>query len=318
MLPAPPSRRPRRGAGARRLLLLAAAWGILVPAAHACVNVGVYQDNPPRTLPALAKAVGPGVSTLSIYVTTGKPIDPKVLTLVKARRLRLIVSWLPDNGSDGANKPKYRLSRINAGRFDAQIRALAKQLKPLRNQVLFRPMPEPNTPWHAWSGMVNRNTPQQYVKAWKRIRTIVRKTAGKRVKLLWTPYARGVPDSDTNGFAAYFPGTAYVDQIGLSAYNFGQAQGLAWSDPAPLFEDAYQALTALAPGKPFWIAETGSTETGGDKAQWIKDLASLGSELPTLRGVVWFDVKEKTGDFRIRANRQTIAAFRSLLGGRCK
>ena len=183
-------------------------------------------------------------------------------------------------------------------------------------------MPEPNTPWYAWSGTANKNTPADYVKAWNRVRTTVLRGAGKagakRIKFLWTPYARSVPDTPANAIAAYFPGATKVDQVGVSAYNFGQTDTLAWSDPDLLFGDAYATVEGLAPKKPFWIAETGSTGKGGDKGAWITELAGLQAALPALQGVVWYDVMEPAGDFRVRSDPGSIASFRKLLAGRCK
>jgi hypothetical protein len=40
--------------------------------------------------------------------------------------------------------------------------------------------------------------------------------------------------------------------------------------------------------------------------------------MPALRGIVWYDVSEPTGDFRVRPDPKVIASFRKLLDGRCK
>ena len=74
--------------------------------------------------------------------------------------------------------------------------------------VLFRPMPEPNTPWYAWSGTTNGNTPDEYVLAWKHVRKVVRQAAGPRVSFLWSPYVRSVPETTENAIDEYFPGSA--------------------------------------------------------------------------------------------------------------
>jgi beta-mannanase len=172
-------------------------------------------------------------------------------------------------------------------------------------------MPEPNTTWYAWSGTVNRNTPAAYVAAWTRVRNVVRGAGGKRIKLLWAPYARSVPDTPENAIAAYFPGATQVDLVGTSAYNFGTVGGLGWTDPDALFEDAYRQISALAP-KPFWIAETGSSAKGGSREKWIAQLGALQTSIPALAGLVWFDVRDRNGDFRIGATRGTRRAFASF------
>jgi hypothetical protein len=298
---------------------IAAAVTALVaaaPASTACVKVGVYQDNPVRSIASLQKAVGPGTDVISTYLTAGRLIDPRLIQLANARKASLMVAWLPDSGADGAKQPKYKLALVAKGKYDASLKALAKQLKAAKREVVFRPMPEANTPWYAWSVLANGNTAAQYVTAWKHIRKVMRKAGARNVKFLWAPYARSIPDTGPNSFSQFFPGVSQVDYVGASAYNFGTKGGLAWTDAVGLFSTTYSTLTALAP-KPFWIAETGSTATGGDKAAWITQLATLRTTMPKLAGVVWHDARDGNGDFRL-AGKPVVKAFQSLLRKSCR
>jgi hypothetical protein len=296
------------------------ALGTLVVGAApaiACVNVGVYQDQPAKTLPALQKKAGKNVKTVSTYLTVGHGLDPKLVKLARTRGVKLVISWLPDKGSDSAKAPGYRLSAIAAGKFDSDLRALALQIKALPHGAIVRPMPDPNTPWYAWSGTVNGNRPGDYVAAWKHVRKVLTKTAGKKVKLLWSVYARSVPDDPKNALKVYFPGAKQVDLVGADAYNFGTAQGLTWTAPADLFLPAYGVIQKLAP-KPFWISETGSTARGGDEGAWIGALGQLGKTMPKLKGVVWYDVRDSTGDFRVPRKGAAAAAFKAFVKTACK
>lgn len=279
-----------------------------------CTELGIYRDNPVKTYPGLVKALGTGVTTVSTYVSTGRALDPKVAKLAKDRGLRIMVNWMPDSGVDGPDQPKFSLAKIAAGKFDADLRELGKEMKAAGVPVIFRPMPEPNTPWYAWSGTVNGNTPEQYAAAWKRVRTVVKKFGGKKVSILWSPYVRSVPDVDTNAIAKYFPGADQVDLVGASGYNFGTTGELTWTAPKQLFAAAYAQIQALAP-KPFWISETGSTTAGGDQAAWIASLPALKADMPMLKGIVWYDVAEPNGDFRLAG--PALPATKALVKGRC-
>lgn len=279
-----------------------------------CAELGIYRDDPVGTFPSLVKSLGPNVTTLSTYVTAGNGLDPKLAALARARGLRLLVTWMPDAGTDDPDLPKYRLANITGGSLDADLRALAREMKAAGVPILFRPMPEPNTPWYAWSGTTNGNTPAEYVLAWKHVRRIVRQEAGFRVSFLWSPYLRSVPETDENAIERYFPGAAHVDAVGVSGYNFGTTGGLTWSDPAALFLPAYATIQGLA-AKPFWITETGSTGSGGSQTAWIASLRALKASLPLLRGVVWFDVADPEGDFRLDG--PALRTTKSLLKGRC-
>jgi hypothetical protein len=283
-----------------------------------CVTVGVYQDKPASTLPALQKKAGKNVRTVSTYVTAGHPLDPKLVALASERGVRLIVSWLPDKGKDTAKAPGYRLSAIAAGKFDPDLRALARQIKSLPKGAVVRPMPDPNTPWYAWSGTVNGNRPGDYVRAWKHVRKVLKATAGRKVKLLWSVYARSVPDEKRNALAVYFPGAKQVDLVGAAAYNFGTSQGLTWTSPADLFAPAYGTIQKLTKKKPFWITETGSTARGGDAGAWIGALGQLPKTMPKLSGIVWYDVRDASGDFRVPRKGKAASAFKAFVRSACK
>jgi hypothetical protein len=155
------------------------------------------------------------------------------------------------------------------------------------------------------------------VRAWKHVRGVLKKAAGTKVKLMWSVYARSVPDNKKNALSVYFPGAKQVDLVGADAYNFGTAQGLTWTAPADLFAPAYGTLQKLAK-KPFWISETGSTARGGDEGAWIGALGQLGKTMPKLAGVVWYDVKDSTGDFRVPRKGAAAAAFKAFVRGSCK
>jgi mannan endo-1,4-beta-mannosidase len=142
------------------------------------------------------------------------------------------------------------------------------------------------------------------------VRKVVRNSGGKRIKLMWAPYVRSVPDTPENAISVYFPGAEVVDLVGASGYNFGQVGGLAWTEPEALFEDVYRQVSALTP-KPFWVAETASTSTGGSKGAWIAQLAKLRTTIPNLGGIVWYDARDPNGDFRVRS-RAARKAFKGL------
>lgn len=291
---------------------------VAVSSASACVTVGVYQDKPASSLPPLERQVGAGITAISTYLTAGQPLAQSVIATANKLHASLVVSWEPAGGSDSPDQPKYRLAEVIRGEYDSSLGALVAQLLTVKHGAILRPMPEMNTPWYPWSGTVNGNRPSQFVAAWKRVRkAVLAAKGGRRIKLLWSPYAQNIPDTQANGFAAYFPGASQVDLVGASAYNFGAQPPLTWTEPGNLFESAYAAIEALAP-KPFWLAETGSTAVGGDQAGWILALSTLQTTaMPKLAGVIWYDIDDPTGDFILRGT-PVIAAFKSLLQEACR
>ena len=72
-----------------------------------------------------------------------------MIALARARHLLLVVAWQPDDRT-------ATLDRVADGRYDASLRRLGRQLRGLEPKPILRPMPEPNTPWYAWSGEVSK------------------------------------------------------------------------------------------------------------------------------------------------------------------
>ncbi len=279
------------------------------PAARACVTVGVYADDPRTAVPALRAAVGPRVTALSVYVEGSQKVSAADLRVARLRHLRLVVTWEPSRS--------HALTLITHGRFDRSLRRLAGQLAGLSPAPVLRPMPEMNANWTAWSPIAHGVRARAYIAAWRHVRSVVRSAGARRVRLLWSPYARSVPDTDANQIGQFWPGESQVDLVGASGYNFGTTGALAWSSPDEIFAAAYATIEDLG-AKPFWIAETASTSIGGDKAAWIDQLAGATANMPALRGVLWYHVTDADGDWRATETAQTTAAFARLVSRACR
>jgi hypothetical protein len=292
----------RRVAIALVLLVLAAAD------AQACVAVGAYADDPVRTIPALRTAAGRRITLLSVYVSGTGKVPSSYLRLARRRHLRLVVTWEPS----GANV----LARVARRKFDTGLRRLAGQLATLSPAPVLRPMPEMNVNWNAWAPSAAGRPASAFIAAWRRVRSVVR-SAAPRVRLLWAPYARSVPDTDSNQIGMFWPGESKVDLVGASGYNFGTGGGLTWSTPDEIFGDAYATIEDLG-AKPFWIAETASTSIGGDKAAWIDALAAEGAAMPELRAILWYQATDENGDWRATQTPATTAAFARLVRRACR
>ena len=204
------------------------------------------------------------------------------------------------------------MKRVVRGGRDRSLARVVRQMRGLVPSPILRPMPEPNTRWYAWPGTVSGNSPDDYVAAWRRVHRVAKRASGGWVKVMWAPYHRNIPARAANAPAAYFPGDEYVDLVGASGYNFGRQRGLRWISPSGLFTSSYRTITGLS-DRPFWIAETATTARGGSKAGWMRALAALPARLPRLNGIVWYDVRDGKGDFRVRQSRATLRAFRAFL-----
>jgi beta-mannanase len=131
---------------------------------------------------------------------------------------------------------------------------------------------------------------------------------------VWCPNViRGLPTS----LDAVYPGDSYVDVVAVDGYNGGSelpSMG-GWRTPEQVFGPTLEAITRLAPSKPLWINEVGSSEHGGNKAQWINELFGYLRTTP-VAAVIWFNVAtDGRPDWRLDSSSASqVAAAHSLRG----
>ncbi|HET7636594.1 MAG TPA: glycosyl hydrolase [Candidatus Limnocylindria bacterium] len=225
---------------------------------------------------------------------------------IAKRGAQHVLTWEP-NG--------ITLRSIANGEHDAFIRSFAQSAAAWGGRIYLRPMHEMNGSWYSWGRGVNGNTPQQFVAAWRRMHDIFVAAGATNVKWVWSPNVRYGPEYP---LADLYPGNAYVDWVGLDGYNWGLDPHLgqpAWQSFEQIFGATYREITgSVAPGKPIMIAETASTENGGDKASWIlKTFLTDAPKYPAVRALIWFNQADGRSDFRINSSSSSLAAFKQVM-----
>ena len=238
----------------------------------------------------------------------GPEFNPSwVDNVVRSGRLPLLTwePWAPGP----ASQPEYALSRISDGAYDGYIRRWARAVGAYGRTIYLRPMHEMNGDWYPWGGTVDRNSPQEYVAAWRRIWRIFEQERATNVRWVWSPNHEDVPATPGNAFERYYPGDRYVDVLALDGYNWGGAfpQYGGWRTFDAIFGCAYERIARLGT-QPIWIAETASASEGGDKAAWVEDMFTAATRYPRLQAVVWFHA-DKERDWRATSSRRVARAF---------
>lgn len=206
-----------------------------------------------------------------------------------------LVNWEPF-GVDFAD--------ILAGEYDDMLLQRATTTAALEQPVMLDFAAEMNEE-EGWGG----HDPELYVAAYQHVHDVFEGADGGNVVWVWAPNntdSAGAPPA-----LDYYPGEQYVDWTGIDGYNWGTDQpGFGWQSFEQVFRDMVDELTAL--GKPIIIGETASSETGGDKADWIAGIVpTLRDEFPLIRAVVWFDIA-KERDWRIRSSPEALRAFQEF------
>jgi hypothetical protein len=239
--------------------------------------------------------------------------EPGLVDPILDRGHEAMLTWEPWDYTGPAEQEMYRLARILDGTHDAHIRRWAEGIAAWGRPLQLRFAHEMNGSWYPWSEQLNENRSGEYVSAWRHVRHIFDAAGATNVTWVWSPSA------DSDGYTAHapveglYPGDDVVDVIGLDGYNWGTTQdwGSWWQLPDQIFDTTLARVTALA-DKPVIIAETATTEVGGDKAAWIGALFTWLDSHPEVEGVTWFDHDKET-DWRVRSSPASSAAFTQAL-----
>ena len=168
---------------------------------------------------------------------------------------------------------------------------------------------EMNYPWYPWGAGVNGNTPEQYVEAWRHVHGVFEAEGVDNVSWAWNPQA---PECGSS-LQPFWPGDDVVDLVALDAYNWGTVRpGERWRSPVELFGEGLRQLREIAPGMPIMIGETASSEAGGSKAAWLRELVRYLADQPDVQAFIWFDLR-KEEDWRIASSESSRAAFQEAL-----
>jgi hypothetical protein len=140
----------------------------------------------------------------------------------------------------------------------------------------------------------------QFIGAWRKIHDIFVARGVTNAKFNWimTDYAFWVGEDARNNGPDWYPGDAYVDSMGIDAYNWYHCRAginTAWKSLEQIIKP-FRDFGALHPGKELWLTEWASTEDPADparKPQWYAAAQALfkRSDYEQFRGISYFDVK---------------------------
>jgi beta-mannanase len=257
-------------------------------------------------LPAFEEKAGRPVALYSYFESFSlSRFDSARADAIRSRGALPAITWEPWEPAGTADQPEYALRRITAGAFDEHIHAWAADVGAWGHPLLLRFAHEMNGDWYPWCEGVNENRPGDYAAAWRHVHGIFRTVGALNVQWAWTPYVR-LPGSAP--LESFYPGSDYVDWVGLDGYNWGSTRSWSrWQSFAEIFEASLAELRGIT-DKTVLIGEVASTEIGGDKAAWIGDFFEALAGDRSIRAFVWFNF-DKESDWRIQSSEAATSAF---------
>ncbi len=277
------------------------------PVSSPRIKTGVFAGTVPE-LNAFEDRVGAQVDIAATAVHWGNEHDfPEMYAnLVTGRDTTLLIYWYPMDYREGAQgQSEFYFNEILNGEWDEYIDSFAEEAKQNGGDIIIAPFEEVNGNWTYWNGESGTyGTKEEYVETFRYLRDKFR--VAPNVRFAWVVNQVSVPDTSKNAIATYYPGDAYVDLIGINAFNFGKP----WLSFDALISRAVREV--LPYHKTIYITSTASAP-GEQKATWIKDMfASQYFNTGTLKGLVWFN-ENKERDWRVWSDASSEEAFKTAL-----
>jgi Glycosyl hydrolase family 26/Bacterial Ig domain len=222
-----------------------------------------------------------------------------------------VLSWSSQSIPSSLSEPSFQLSDVIGGAYDSYIRSFAEAAKKWGHPFFLRFDWEMNGNWFPWSEGVNGNRAGEFVTAWRHVHDIFAAVGATNATWVWCPNID--PSNSMKPLGSVYPGEAYVDWTCLDGYNWGTnpASPQGWLSFNQLYRSTYrQIVETIAPTRPMLIGEVASSEYGGSKAEWIKDMLSrVPAEYPKIRGLLWFDKYDSSMDWPIETSSSATSAF---------
>lgn len=189
-----------------------------------------YQKNDPAYVDWFYESIGSELDVFMTYLHTGwygkdytrSALDMELINSEAGGNgfngkpvLELTYQFTTTNNTLGGYTPMYDICR---GRLDNEFRTLAKEIKEYGKPVLFRLNNEMNTDWTSYCGMQTMNDPDIFIDTWRRLYNIFLEEGVDNCIWIWNPIATSCPYSNWGDQLNYWPGSDYVQMLGLTYY----------------------------------------------------------------------------------------------------
>jgi len=217
-------------------------------------------------------------------------------------------SWSSSSTPEDGPQEPWRLGRIVDGSLDPYIRQFAEAARDWGHPFFLRFDWEMNGFWFPWSEGVNGNRKGEFVAAWRHIHDVFHSVGANNATWVWCPnvdFTRKLIPLNR-----VYPGADYVDWSCLDGFNWGKrADSAGWQTFNQVFHETYKRVLKIAPGKPMLIGEVASNEKGGSKAAWIENLLREVTRYRKIRGLIWFEVKDRNTHWPLESSSKASRAF---------
>ncbi len=188
----------------------------------------------------------------------------------------------------GADNRSVMYDILN-GHYDDYFSQYARDIKAFGHPVLFRLNNEMNGDWCSWSSWHSSKDPELFKAVWRHIYQIFEANGVDNCLWVFNPNEISFPGFKWNHYLAYFPGSEYVDIVGLTGYNTGNYfNGESWRSFETIYDPIYGPYMQVF-DYPFIITEFACSSFGGNKEAWIIDMFGELYRYPNIKVANWFN-----------------------------
>ena len=235
--------------------------------------------------------------------------------------LQFTYQFTGNNNLMGAT-PMFDIMR---GKYDAQFRELARDIKNYGAPVLFRLNNEMNSDWTSYCGLITLLDPDIFSITWRRLYSIFEEEKVDNAIWIWNPIAESCPYSGWGEDLCSFPGKEYVQLLGGTYYELNNYSASSAAASCKSFRNMYTSLyekNKTAFSRWAMILSEFGCGSGGDysgelgrnrgvQLQWVKDMfaefnaAEKADYIKQIKGAIWFNGNDYY-DGKIITNRYQI------------
>jgi len=244
-----------------------------------------------------------------------------------------LIYWSPwgkpydeDKGPD-----QFSLAAIIDGKFDLYINEWADSAREFGHPLFVSFCNEMNGTWFPWSGCFYGSGkvlpgegpkkfegPEFFKKAYRHVVDQVRARGAHNILWVFHVMNYSYPQDTWNLAAQYYPGSDYVDWLGLSVYGQQDADD-PWVNFLPLLTWPYEEMRRLDPTKPLMLAEWGIGEFPkfGSKSEFIADFfKNLPTQFPQVKAAIfwnerWLNEDDTYSNLRVNSTLESLNAYRN-------
>jgi hypothetical protein len=210
--------------------------------------------------------------------------------------------------------------QIARGDLDSKLQKMAKAYAEWTNRgegrmAFIALLQEMNIPGETYS-----KDPKNFKLAYQRIQKIFKDARVSPKTVRWVFAPNGWSENSEHRFENYYPGNQQVDVVAFSSYNWGYCNNSTWhhwDGFKETFDPYIKRMQAMAPGKPIFLAQTGTTSNtkngslSAAKDQWFRDsytnLAAKG-----VQAILYFNINKEC-DWAIYSNSGKSAGYKDAV-----